>query len=153
MRAEKTSEGDGGVLLVAERLRIGSGITIAVLAHAALALQLSADAAAWHIVVISMIGTVGASCMLMPTTTVATRSLEPTAIPSGSTIMGVLNQVSAAIFTAAVSVLLASQLSARLPGIADDGVGSLNALPPDELAVIAPRSPTPSGSPSGSRPP
>ncbi len=118
---------------------IGSGITIAVSAHAALALQLSADAPAWRIVLTSMIGTVGASCTLMPTTTVATRSLEPAAIPSGSTIMGVLNQVSAAISTAAVSVLLASQLSARLPGIADGGVGSLNALPPAELAVITPQ--------------
>ena len=118
---------------------IGSGITIAVLANAALALQLSADAPAWRIVVTSMIATVGASCTLMPTTTVATRSLEATAIPSGSTIIGVLNQVSAAIFTATVSVLLASQLSHRLPGFADDGVGSLNALAPAELAVIAPQ--------------
>jgi hypothetical protein len=75
----------------------------------------------------------------MPTTTVATRSLEAAAIPSGSTILAVLNQVSAAVFTAAVSVLLAWQLSARLPGAADGGVGSLNALPPAELAILAPR--------------
>lgn len=118
---------------------IGTGITVSVLAYAALALQLGADAPAWQIVVTSMLGTVGAGFTLMPTMTVATRSLENTAIPSGSTIIGVLSQVSAAIGTAAFSVLLASELSARLPGIADGGVGSLNALPPAELAVLAPQ--------------
>ncbi len=118
---------------------IGTGIGIAVLAHVALAFQLSADVPAWQIVVTSMVGTVGGGCTLMPTTTVATRSLDAAAIPSGSTVLAVLNQVSAAVFTAAVSVLLAWQLSARLPGTADGGVGSLNALPPAELAVLAPQ--------------
>jgi EmrB/QacA subfamily drug resistance transporter len=118
---------------------IGPGITLGVLAYAALAVQLSEDAPAWRIVFASVLGTIGAGLTIMPTMTVSTRSLESTAIPAGTTILGVLSQVSAAIGTAAFSAVLASELSNRLPGIAEGGVGSLNALPPDKLAVLAPQ--------------
>ncbi|MGY1739729.1 MULTISPECIES: DHA2 family efflux MFS transporter permease subunit [unclassified Blastococcus] len=117
---------------------IATGITVAVLAYTALALQLSADVPAWRLVLTTVLGTVGAGCTILPTMTVATRSLEGPAIPAGTTIIGVLSQVSAAIGTAAFSVLLASALSARVPGVADGGVGTLNALPPGELAALAP---------------
>lgn len=118
---------------------IGTGVAVAVLSTAVLAVQLNADTPAWQLVVLWVLVAIGAGFTIMPMTTVATRSLENTAIPSASTIISVISYVSGAICIAAVSVLLAAQLSVRLPGITDGGVGSLGALSPAELAVLAPQ--------------
>ncbi|MEP9382315.1 DHA2 family efflux MFS transporter permease subunit [Nocardioides sp. KR10-350] len=116
---------------------IGTGVLIAVVGYAGLAVQLGADTPTWRLVVATMVGTTGAGCTLLPTMTLATRYLDDADIPSGSTMINVLNQVATAISTAGVSVLLASALSSRLPSL-DGGVGSLQAVPPGRLAAVAP---------------
>lgn len=117
---------------------IGAGLVVATLATVVLVLRLDTDTPAWELVTLWTIIALGAGFTIMPTTTVATRELEATAIPSGSTIMSLISQVSGGICVAAVSVLLATQLLVRLPGVADGGVGSLYGLPPAELAALAP---------------
>ncbi|WP_223881108.1 DHA2 family efflux MFS transporter permease subunit [Nesterenkonia ebinurensis] len=117
---------------------IGTGLVIATLATAVLMLLLDTETPAWQLVVLWTVIAVGAGFTIMPTTTIATRSLEGQEIPSGSTIVSLISQVSGAICVAGVSVLLAAQLVLRLPAAADGGVGSLYALPPRELTELAP---------------
>ncbi|GGR58174.1 MFS transporter [Nocardioides luteus] len=117
---------------------IGSGIVVSTLGFVALALQLSADAPMLALAVTHAVATSGAGFVMLPTMTVATRYLEDSAIPAGSTLINVLNQVATALCTAGVSVLLAAALSSRLPGLAGDGVGALSAASPAELAAAAP---------------
>lgn len=116
---------------------IGTGLVVATVATIALVFLLSVDTPTWQLVVLWTVIALGAGFTIMPTTTVATRTLEDSAIPSGSTIMSLISQVSGAICVAAVSVMLATQLSVRLPGVADGGVGALYSLPPAERTALA----------------
>lgn len=117
---------------------IGSGIVVSTLGFGALALQLSADAPMLALATTHAIATAGAGFVMLPTMTIATRYLEDSAIPAGSTMINVMNQVATALCTAGVSVLLAAALSARLPGLGSDGVGALSALSPTERVTVAP---------------
>ncbi|MEU0268114.1 DHA2 family efflux MFS transporter permease subunit [Nocardioides sp. NPDC006303] len=117
---------------------IGSGIVISTLGFGALALQLSADAPMLALAMTHAIATAGAGFVMLPTMTIATRYLEDIAIPAGSTMINVLNQVATALCTAGVSVLLAAALSSRLPGLGSDGIGALSSLAPTERAAVAP---------------
>ena len=117
---------------------IGSGIVISTLGFGALALQLSADAPMLALAMTHAIATAGAGFVMLPTMTIATRYLEDSAIPAGSTMINVLNQVATALCTAGVSVLLAAALSSRLPGLGSDGIGALSSLAPAERAAVAP---------------
>lgn len=119
-------------------LVIGPGIAVALGAIITLVVQLGSNAPNWQLVTLWVLVGVGAGFTIMPMNTVSTRSLENTAIPSAATIIGVIAQVAGALCIAAVSVVLATQLSARLPGLAEGGLGDLYALPPDRLAELAP---------------
>jgi MFS family permease len=119
-------------------LVIGPGIAVALGAIITLVVQLGSNAPNWQLVTLWVLVGVGAGFTIMPMNTVSTRSLENTAIPSAATIIGVIAQVAGALCIAAVSVVLATQLSARLPGLAEGGLGELYALPPDRLAQLAP---------------
>ncbi|MGL5816930.1 MAG: hypothetical protein ACRCYR_05170 [Phycicoccus sp.] len=118
---------------------VGSGIAVAAAAHVGLLTRLGSDVPAWQPVLLWTLASLGAGFVLMPVSTVATRSLEPAAIPSGSTVLGVIGQSAGAVAIAGVSVLLAATLTARLPAAADGDVGALSALPPGERAAIAPQ--------------
>lgn len=115
---------------------IGPGITASVLAAGALAVQLTADAPIWQLVLTTMVLNAGAGFTLMPTMTVATRSLSGPDIPSGSAILSVVSQLAVSIGVAVFSVVLASQMSHQVTG--RHSVTGMEALPPDQLAVLAP---------------
>lgn len=118
---------------------IGAGIALAVAGYVAFAVQLSAEVPYGRLVPALMLGAGGAGATLLPTITTATRHLADPDIPSGSTLINVLNQLAAAVTTAAVAVLLAGALASRLPGLAADGeLGALQALPAAERMVLAP---------------
>ena len=106
---------------------IGTGIALATFGYAAFAAQLADGAAYGWLVAALVLGTTGAGACMLPTMTLATRYLEDPDIPSGSTIITVLNQLAASLVTAAVSVVLAAGLTARLPEL-DGGVGDLQHL-------------------------
>jgi MFS family permease len=116
---------------------IGTGIAMATLGYAAFAAQLSDGASYGWLVAALTLGTTGAGACMLPTMTLATRYLDDPDIPSGSTIITVLNQLAASLVTAAVSVVLAAGLTARLPEL-DGGVGDLQHLPPAERLAAAP---------------
>lgn len=117
---------------------ISTGITLAVIGYAGFTAQLAADASYWSLVPFLMLGTTGAGATMLPTITLATRDLTDTDIPSGSTIINVLNQLATSVTTAAVAVLLSAQLSARLPQLGDDGIGGLQQLPAGARLAVAP---------------
>ncbi|MFE7227715.1 DHA2 family efflux MFS transporter permease subunit [Nocardioides sp. NPDC057577] len=117
---------------------IGSGIVVSTLGFGALALQLSADAPMLQLATTHAVATAGAGFVMLPTMTIATRYLEDSAIPAGSTMINVLNQIATALCTAGVSVLLAAALSTRLPGLGSDGIGAIGSLSPTERAAVAP---------------
>ena len=85
---------------------IGTGIALATFGYAAFAAQLADGAAYGWLVAALVLGTTGAGACMLPTMTLATRYLEDPDIPSGSTIITVLNQLAASLVTAAVSVVL-----------------------------------------------
>ena len=116
---------------------IGTGIALATFGYAAFAAQLSDGAAYGWLVAALVLGTTGAGACMLPTMTLATRYLDDPDIPSGSTIITVLNQLAASLVTAAVSVVLAAGLTARLPEL-DGGVGDLQHLPTPERLAAAP---------------
>lgn len=118
---------------------LGGGLTVATAASVVLVLLLDTTTPAWLLVTLWTVIAFGAGCTIMPSTTVATRALQGPQIPSGSTIMSLISQVCGAVCVAAVSVLLATQLFTRLPGVADGGVGALYGQAPGELTVLAPQ--------------
>lgn len=118
---------------------IGSGIAIAVTGYVAFAVQLSADVPYGQLVPALMLGAGGAGATMLPTITTATRHLADADIPSGSTMINVLNQLATSVTTAAVAVLLAGALAGRLPGLATEGdLGALQAMPAAERLATAP---------------
>ncbi|MCX6398785.1 MAG: DHA2 family efflux MFS transporter permease subunit [Propionibacteriales bacterium] len=117
---------------------ISTGITLAVIGYAGFTVQLAADASYWSLVPFLMLGTTGAGATMLPTITLATRDLADADIPSGSTMINVLNQLATSVTTAAVAVLLTGQLSARLPQLGEDGIGDLQQLPAGARLAVAP---------------
>ena len=116
---------------------IGTGIALATIGYAAFAAQLADGTAYGWLVAPLVLGSTGAAACMLPTMTLATRYLDDPDIPSGSTIITVLNQLAASLVTAAVSVVLAAGLTARLPEL-DGGVGDLQHLPAPERLAAAP---------------
>jgi hypothetical protein len=116
---------------------IATGIALSVTGYAAFAAQLADGASYVGLVAALTVGTTGAGACMLPTMTLATRYLADPDIPSGSTIINVLNQLAASLVTAAVSVVLAAGLTSRLPRL-DGGVGDLRTLPVAERAAAAP---------------
>lgn len=75
----------------------------------------------------------------MPTMTAATRALAGDQVAGASTALNITQQVSAALGTALISVVLSTEMSHRLPGIADQGIGSVRVLPAPARHAIGPR--------------
>ncbi|MFC5728577.1 MULTISPECIES: DHA2 family efflux MFS transporter permease subunit [Nocardioides] len=116
---------------------VATGISMAVLGYAGFALLLDATTSYWVLVPFLMLGTTGAGASMLPTMTLATRHLDHDEIPSGTTMINVLNQLATSVTTALVAVLLAAGLTSRLPAL-DGGVGGLQALTPDARDAAAP---------------
>lgn len=92
---------------------IATGITLAVIGYGGFLLQLDAEASYASLVPFLALGTTGAGATMLPTITQATRDLDDGDIPSGSTIINVLNQLATSVTTAAVAVLLSASGSVQ----------------------------------------
>lgn len=117
---------------------IGSGIAATAIGYALLAIAVANDAPSWVIIAGWVVVSVGSAFTVMPATTTATRHLPPTDIPSGTTLLQVTAQISAAFSVVVVSVLLASRLSTHLDA-PNATISALAALPPAERAHVAPQ--------------
>lgn len=115
---------------------ITTGITLAILGYGGFTVFLAADASYALLVPLLALGTTGAGATMLPTITQATRDLDDADIPSGSTMINVLNQLATSLTTAAVAVLLTGQLTSRLPAV--DGIGGLQGLSSTARLAAAP---------------
>lgn len=117
---------------------IAAGLAFASVGFIAFATQVAADSPYWVLVLALSVAGIGVGATLMPTITTATRRLAGSDVPSGTTLLNVINQVAVSFGFAMTSVLLATQLSDKVPKLTGGHVGDAYALPAHELAALAP---------------
>ncbi|MDX6740892.1 DHA2 family efflux MFS transporter permease subunit [Actinocorallia sp. A-T 12471] len=81
----------------------------------------------------------GMGLTMMPTMSAAMQTLAHDEVPRASTALNIIQQVAGSIGTAAISVLLTTQLSDRLPGAGEGGIGAATNVPPEAAALILPK--------------
>lgn len=123
---------------VPARRVIAAGLVLASVGFIAFTTQVSAETPYWVLVLALSVAGVGVGATLMPTITTATRGLVDADVPSGTTLLNVINQVAVSFGFAMTSVLLATHLSGKVPQLTGGHVGDAYALPAQELAVLAP---------------
>jgi len=99
--------------------------------------QLEADTSYWLFGVMLFVMGAGMGATLMPTFSGAMQTLRRAAIARASTTLNINQQVGASIGTAVLSVLLANELTSRLPAVQGGGIGDSSAIPPAVRAQIA----------------
>jgi EmrB/QacA subfamily drug resistance transporter len=80
----------------------------------------------------------GMGLTMMPTMSAALQTLSHSEVPRASTALNIIQQVAGSIGTAAISVILTTELADRLPGAPGGGLGEAAELPPQVQAQIAP---------------
>jgi len=123
---------------VPARRVIAVGLVLASAGFIAFTTQVSAETPYWILVLALSVAGIGVGATLMPTMTTATRGLGDADVPSGTTLLNVVNQVAVSFGFAMTSVVLATQLTARVPQLAGGTVGDAYGLPAAELAALAP---------------
>ncbi|MFD7923252.1 DHA2 family efflux MFS transporter permease subunit [Streptomyces sp. NPDC059740] len=115
-----------------------SGVGLSVSGMLAFTLGLSDTVPYWWTAGTLAVMGVGVGMTLMPTMTTVTRDLSHDDVPTGSTSLNIVGQLTPAIGTALMSVLLTSAMTDRLPaGRADQD--ALRHLPAGEVGHLAPR--------------
>ncbi|MFG2000849.1 DHA2 family efflux MFS transporter permease subunit [Spirillospora sp. NPDC048911] len=122
--------GPGKVVLV--------GMTVVVLSMAGFAALLQADTSYWALGAVLFVMGLGMGMTMMPTMAAAIQTLAHDEVPRASTMLNIIQQVSASIGTAMISVLLANQLSDKLGGGGGGEIGSSEKVPQEVLDKIAP---------------
>ncbi|KAB2339689.1 DHA2 family efflux MFS transporter permease subunit [Actinomadura rudentiformis] len=122
--------GPGRVVLV--------GLTVVVLSVAGFAALLQADTSYWSLGAVLFVMGLGMGMTMMPTMAAAIQTLVHDEVPRASTMLNIIQQVSASVGTAMIAVLLANQLSDRLGSGGGGEIGSAEKVPPEVLAKIAP---------------
>jgi len=123
---------------VPARRVIAAGLALASAGFIAFTTQVSAETPYWVLVVALTVAGVGVGATLMPTMTTATRGLADADVPSSTTVLNVINQVAVSFGFAMTSVLLAAQLTHKVPQLTGGHVGDAYALPAERLAALAP---------------
>ncbi|WP_233525925.1 DHA2 family efflux MFS transporter permease subunit [Actinomadura spongiicola] len=127
--------GPGRVVLV--------GVTVVVAAVGSFAAILEADSSYWTLAGVLFVMGLGMGMTMMPTMAAAIQTLVHDEVPRASTMLNIIQQVSASIGTAMISVLLANRITSELSeaGLATGGggeIGSTEEVPPAVLERIAP---------------
>lgn len=117
---------------------IAAGLLLASTGFIAFTTQVSAESPYWVLVLALCVSGAGVGATLMPSMTAATRDLAVADVPSGATLLNVVNQVAVSFGFAMTSVLLASHLTRKVPQLTGGQVGDAYGLPPEELAPLAP---------------
>ncbi|GAA2610598.1 MFS transporter [Actinomadura fulvescens] len=124
--------GPGRVVLV--------GMAVVVLSMGGFAALLEADTSYWTLGALLFVMGLGMGMTMMPTMAAAIQTLVHDEVPRASTMLNIIQQVSASIGTAMISVLVANQLAENLGGAAPGGGGEgapVAEIPADVLAKIA----------------
>ncbi|NDU74990.1 DHA2 family efflux MFS transporter permease subunit [Actinomadura sp. DSM 109109] len=121
--------GPGRVVLV--------GMVVVVLSVAGFASILEADTSYWALGGALFVMGLGMGMTMMPTMAAAIQTLVHDEVPRASTMLNIIQQVSASIGTALISVLLANRLTSELGGGAGGEIGSAEKVPPAIMQKIA----------------
>ena len=101
--------------------------------------QLQADTSYWLLALFLFIMGLGMGAAMMPTFSGAMQTLKHSDVAKASTTLNIVQQASASIGTAVLSVLLASALTDKLGGgSGGGGAGATTSLPPEVRARVAP---------------
>jgi EmrB/QacA subfamily drug resistance transporter len=116
------------------------GIVVGTGGFLAFTTQVTADTPYWVLMSCLAVTGVGVGMTFMPTTASALRTMSHEQVPVAGTTLTIVQQISAALGGALVSVLLAGAMRDNLPeGRGAGGLGELHALSPSALHEIAPR--------------
>lgn len=116
------------------------GIVVAASGFLAFTTQVAADTPYWVLMSCLSVMGVGVGMTLMPTTASALRAMSHEQVAVAGTTLTIIQQVSAAVGGALMSVLLAGAMRDGLPaGQGAGGLGELHSLSPAAIAEIGPR--------------
>ncbi|WP_240810023.1 DHA2 family efflux MFS transporter permease subunit [Actinomadura sp. WMMA1423] len=121
--------GPGRVVLV--------GMTVVVLSVSGFAAILESDTSYWALGGALFVMGLGMGMTMMPTMAAAIQTLVHDEVPRASTMLNIIQQVSASVGTAMISVLLANRLASELGGGAGGEIGSTEKVPPAVMEKIA----------------
>lgn len=121
--------GPGRVVLV--------GMVVVVLSVSGFAAVLEAGTSFWALGGILFVMGLGMGMTMMPIMAAAIQTLEHDEVPRASTMLNIIQQVSASVGTAMISVLLANRLASNLGGGGGGEIGSAEKIPPAVMAKIA----------------
>ncbi|MYW01282.1 DHA2 family efflux MFS transporter permease subunit [Streptomyces sp. SID3343] len=117
-----------------------AGIVVGASGFLAFTTQVAADTPYWVLMGCLAVTGVGVGMTLMPTTASALREMSHEQVPVAGTTLTIVQQISAALGGALVSVLLAGAMRDNLPeGRGAGGLGELHSLSPTTVHEIAPR--------------
>ncbi|WP_242614124.1 DHA2 family efflux MFS transporter permease subunit [Actinomadura roseirufa] len=139
--------GSGTAVQVAGRLadRVAPGrlvpaaITTSLAGFALFTARLGPDASYWGLCGAMVLMGAGGGATMMPTMTAATRGMSHARAPAASTTINMINTTSAAVGTAASSVVLSALLSGVVPADEGGALQALHRLSPQAHAAIAGR--------------
>jgi EmrB/QacA subfamily drug resistance transporter len=113
------------------------GVTVAGTGFLTFLTQVTADSPYWLVIGALVVTGVGVGMTIMPNITAATRSVPAAQVPVASAALNIIQQVTSAVGTALISVVLATSMASRVPGIADGGLGQVRELSARERQLIA----------------
>ncbi|OPC80382.1 MFS transporter [Embleya scabrispora] len=115
------------------------GIAVGASGFLAFTTQVAADTPYWVLMACMSVTGVGVGMTLMPTTASALRTMSHEQVAVAGTTLTIIQQVSAAIGGALMSVLLAGSMRDGLPaGQGAGGLGELHTLSPDVVVAVGP---------------
>ncbi|MFI0371816.1 DHA2 family efflux MFS transporter permease subunit [Actinomadura sp. 1N219] len=119
------------------------GLVVVVASVAGFATILESDTSYWALGGALFVMGLGMGMTMMPTMAAAIQTLGHDEVPRASTMLNIIQQVSASIGTAMISVLLANQLTSKLDSAGFGGagggeIGSSEKVPPAIMEKIAP---------------
>ncbi|WP_218005119.1 DHA2 family efflux MFS transporter permease subunit [Actinomadura macra] len=121
--------GPGRVVLV--------GMVVVVASVSGFAAILQADTSYWALGGLLFVMGLGMGMTMMPTMAAAIQTLAHDEVPRASTMLNIIQQVSASLGTAMISVLLANKLASNLGGGGGGEIGSAEKIPPAVMEKIA----------------
>ncbi|WP_329254144.1 DHA2 family efflux MFS transporter permease subunit [Actinoallomurus sp. NBC_01490] len=121
--------GPGRVVLI--------GLVVVVASVAGFTSLLHADTSYWSLGAVLFVMGLGMGLTMMPTMAAAIQTLVHDEVPRASTMLNIIQQVSASIGTALMSVLLANNLTDKLGAGSGGGLSSAQKIPPALMHKIA----------------
>jgi MFS family permease len=112
------------------------GLLVVIASVAGFTAVLQADTSYWVLGGVLFVMGLGLGLTMMPTMAAAIQTLVHDEVPRASTMLNIIQQVSASVGTALMSVLLANSLADKLGGSGGGGLNATQDVPPQVLQQI-----------------